>query len=206
MKSMTPGCLTLVLMAGAMCAHASPPFIQDVNRNAVRNMTVSDCDGEQCLNLQAVETYDLKGDYQYASLNLSETSSSNGVFGQRWLSCPLQRGVLTVRQDAGSAMLQTSVNVADCDTGGSICEGEVCELWGYAGIIGIDATMSSPFGAYSETSHVKLRDGPDTYAATCNKNAGYSYSNISVAIDGMPWAPESSGAGSEHCNRNNRDR
>lgn len=198
--------MSLVLLAGPMAVLAAPPFMQDVDRNAVRSLSATDCDGERCLNLQAAETYDLKGDYQYSSLNLSESSEINGVLSWRSLSCPLERGVLVVRQDAGSASLQTSVNVADCDTDGSICDGDDCVPWGYEGTIGIEATMSSPFGAYSETSHVKLREGPDTYSATCNKNAGYSYSNISVAVDGMPWAPESSGAGSEHCNRNNRDR
>ena len=69
----------------------------------------------------------------------------------------------------------------------------------------INVVMSAPFGAYSETSNVQLRDGPDSYSTTCRKNAGYSYSNASVAIDGMSWSPDSSGAGNEDCNRNNRD-
>ena len=39
--------------------------MHDTNRNAVRCLNVGDCDGEQCLSLQAAETYDLKGDYQF---------------------------------------------------------------------------------------------------------------------------------------------
>ena len=39
--------------------------MHDTNRNAVRYLNVGDCDGEQCLSLQAAETYDLKGDYQF---------------------------------------------------------------------------------------------------------------------------------------------
>ena len=206
MKTILPGYVTLVLLAGPVAVLAAPPFTQDVNRNAVRSLGVTDCDGEQCLRLQADETYDLKGDYQYSSLSMSESADINGVFSLRWLSCPLERGVLVVRQDAGGASLKTSVNVADCETGGSICNGGDCEPWGYEGTIGINVTMSSPVGAYSESSRVELRDGSDTYSATCRKNAGYSYSSISVAIDGVPWSPESSGAGAEDCNRNNRDR
>jgi hypothetical protein len=39
--------------------------MHDTSRNAVRYLNVGDCDGEQCLSLQAAETYDLKGDYQF---------------------------------------------------------------------------------------------------------------------------------------------
>jgi hypothetical protein len=190
-----------------MAALAAPPFMQDTNRNAVRSLSVTDCDSERCLSLQAAETYDLKGDYQYAFLSLSESSSSNGAFSQRYLNCPLERGLINVRQDARSASLQTSVNAADCDTGGTLCDSDFnCEDWGYTGIISVNVAMSAPFGTFSETSQVQSRDGVDTYSTSCKKNAGYSYEAIMVAVDGEPWSPESSGAGDEYCNRNSRDR
>lgn len=207
MKSNMLGWLALGLLIVPMTAQAAPPITHDTNRNALRSINVSDCDGERCLSLQAVETYDLKGDYQYTFLSLSETSNSDDAFGQRYLNCPLERGLINVRQDARSASFQTSVNAADCDTGGTLCvSDDNCEDWGYTGIISISVAMSAPFGTYSETSQVQQRDGVDTYSTSCKKNAGYSYETIMVAIDGEPWSPESSGAGDEYCNRNNRDR
>ena len=207
MKKMSARWLGAAMLAFPLAAVAAPPFTHDNNRNAVRSLNVGDCDGEQCISLQAGESYDLKGDYQYSFLSLTETSRSNGAFSQRYLNCPLERGLIIVRQDASRAALQTSVNAADCDTGGTVCDADFnCEDWGYTGTIGINVVMSAPVGAYSETSNVQLRDGPDSYSTTCRKNAGYSYSNIEAAIDGISLSPDSSGAGNEDCNHNNRDR
>ena len=161
MKKMNARWLGTAVLAVPMVALAAPPFTHDNNRNAVRSLYVGDCDGEQCISLQGGETYDLKGDYQYSFLSLTETSRSNGAFSQRYLNCPLERGLIIVRQDASSASLETSVNAADCDTGGTVCDSDLnCEDWGYTGNIGISAMMSAPVGAYSETSNVQLRDGP----------------------------------------------
>jgi hypothetical protein len=107
------------------------------------------------------------------------------------------------------------LNVGDCD-GEQCLSLQVAETYDLKGdyqfspsslseTTSINVVMSAPVGAYSETSNVQLRDGPDSYSTTCSKNAGYSYSNASVAIDGMSWPPDSSGAGNEDCNRINRD-
>jgi hypothetical protein len=135
-------CALSALGSVASSASANPSVFQvpDVYRQATQGFYLVGCDGEACSGaFFAEDFFDPNGEYQYSSLTVVEYGDQF-----RGAVCPLKRGELSVRSDAGFASLNATINVADCGYVTETCDAEGTCTPDYAGVITIAATAKRP--------------------------------------------------------------
>lgn len=203
--------VALSAICSSVVVMAAPPVVE-TGRTAVRVLSITEYSADGgTRSLGVYDQYDLKGAFLQSVVSVSESYSGEDGFGSRSLSCYSdQSSGLAIRRDANSASIATSVDASNCDNFGSRCDDGGCVDWFYEGVIPIEASVSQPYGSYSEQSNVALREGApgrgSSYLATCSRNAGYGYATARAAVDGEQWSPSASSASFEACNLRNQQR
>ena len=190
-------CALSVLGAVASTASADPAFfpMPDVYRQATQGFYLVGCDGEACSGaFFAEDFFDPKGEYQYSSLTVIDYSDQ-----YRAAVCPLKRGELFVRNDAGFATLNATINVADCSYVTETCDEEGACTPDYAGVITIAASAKRPEVTSSGISR-RTNKGPGFVTTfTCDEKFGQDFTEAAAAVDGEAWIVDSSQATKRDC-------
>jgi hypothetical protein len=190
-------CALSALGAAASTASADPSVfpMPDVNRQATQGFYLVGCGGEACLGaFFAEDFFDPKGEYQYSSLTVLEYGDK-----PRAALCPLKRGELSVRNDAGFASLNATINVADCGYVTETCDAEGTCTPDYAGVITIAATAKRPEVTSSGITR-RTNKGPGFVTTfTCNENLGQDFAEAAAAVNGKSWIVDSSQATKRDC-------
>jgi hypothetical protein len=194
----------MILTASALAVAASPASagpaffpMPDVYRQATQGFYLVGCGGETCEGAFFAEDYfDPNGDYQGSSLTVQEFGPSGG----RAAICPINRGELTVRDDAGLATLNATINVADCQYVTETCDEDgVCKP-DYEGTITIAATATRPAATASSSTRSQVR-AKGGYMSTynCQEKTGQTYEHVSVAVNGHAWIASDSQGSKRDC-------
>lgn len=190
-------CVLSALGAVVSPASADPSLfrIPDVYRQATQGFYLVGCGGETCSGaFFAEDFFDPNGEYQYSSLTLLE-------YGDKFraATCPLRRGELAVRNDAGFATLNATINVADCGYVTETCDEEGACTPDYAGVITIAATARRPEVSSSGISR-RTNKGPGFVTTfTCDEKSGQDFAEAAAAVDGKAWTVDSSQATRRDC-------
>ena len=186
------------LGTAATTATAGPAFypIPDVSRQATQGFYLVGCGGGDCSGaFFAEDFFDPKGDYQGSFLTVQE-------FGDRSRAavCPLNRGELTVRNDAGLATLNATINVADCFYVTQTCDDEGRCAPDYEGTITIVASAQRPMLTANGSNHRTVKGDGYLSTFTCEEKMGQEFAEALVAVNGNAWIADSSQATKRNCN------
>lgn len=167
----------------------------DVYRQATQGFYLEGCGGDACLGaFFAEDFFDPKGEYQYSSITVLEYGDR-----PRAAMCPLKRGELFVRSDAGFATLNATINVADCGYVTETCDDEGTCTPDYAGVITIAASARRPEVTSSGINR-RTNKGPGFVTTfTCDEKFGQDFAEAAAAVDGKAWIVNSSQATKRDC-------
>lgn len=187
--------ITTMIGLTASMASAGPAFEPqpDLSRRSSQEISVYAC-GEPCDGfLNASVFADSSGDLRLAYFSLTELAPST-----KFAQCPFNPDDLIVRNDAGVATLNTTVDAADCFVSETCDEDGVCEP-DYEGTITVAASARRPGNSSSSSSQTKTQYDGATSLTTCQTKEGSMYDEAAVSVNGRGWTPNYVGAANRAC-------
>jgi hypothetical protein len=183
--------LTTLMLFVSSDALGEPPFFylyrnREAGNHIVTSSVTYDNNGTHTRWLEAHESYDIKGTFEFASFVVGESGSSadTGWF-YRSVVCyiPRAKGMMTLLGGVKTATFSASV----ADVSG--CDQDSVNIEPFTGSLTINVSLSNP--TYYDTSRSSGTttdlETASTYKVTCQWFDAQRYQNVAIHVNGDPW-------------------
>lgn len=196
-----------IVAIGMPIAAGAAPGLMDQSREAYRTADVFGCesynDGYRCTEMGVTESYDLKGNFEVASVLLYEEKLDSSAYSFRFAQCPIARGALQLQKAGPQAQFAATVDASTCEFNDGVAidfsTGEE-QPYGFSGALDLSGEWHDPVGSNTAQSNGQSKSPGERFNYACHSAEGSGHQAVAATLNGEALAMGSSFVAYSNCN------